>query len=439
MKIAMATGMIELDREVEEILGNRKDTKISMVNYREFFKIETFDVVVLSDRLMGDTKIQDLFFILKSNNTRIIYLTNCDDVKGVKRCFSYSVNDILFDPVKPNDIIKLILKPNSFSDIKDIYLRYKGIPNSMYNEKISTVDKKIKVVEKKVEIPVKEIVYKPKILKKNIITVYTAEDSLLTADFITQLSVILSKKVQQKILILDFNTLFPVMDDFLGVTKEIEIESVYDLKKSTSLVLMHNAIERNMLNENNITKFVKRHPKYKNIEIATGLYDLILAEKIPKSYYEEIVNTAAKVYDTILINTNPDISLVSTFIPIKLSSKVIFITRPNYTSIRNTLLLVDNLKNIINKDKLKFVISEISSRSLDSDTIEKLFEGYNIIGYLKKNDRREEALNKQKPFIDTLMRGKDTLKEYVALLEKLEYIPKPSIFSRLFIKEEEGL
>ncbi|URZ06729.1 MinD/ParA family ATP-binding protein [Clostridium felsineum] len=429
MDVALATGMTELDNKVTEILKERKDIEVTKVNYREFFKIKHFNIVVISNRLVGDIVMSKLLFDLKSNNTRVVYLTSSDDPFGIKECFNYSINDILLDPVKPSEIINLILKPNSFSDISDIYLEYSGLENK--EGKITN-----RVIEKKVEVPVKEIVYKTRTMKKSIITVYTTDDAFVTADFITQLSVILSKKVDQKILILDFNTLFPVMDNFLGVKKEINIESKYDIEKSTSLTLMYNALERDILNENNLVKFVKKHPKYKNIDLATGLYDLMLFEKMPNEYFSKIVNTASRIYDTILINTNPDISLGSTFVPIKLSSEIIFIVKPNYTSIRNALFVAENFKNVITKDKLNFVIYDFSPKSLDSEIIEELFCDYKLIGYIPKDDIREYALNKQKPFIETIGVKKESKKAYYSILEKLDYVPKASFFSRFFVKKE---
>ncbi|URZ15423.1 MinD/ParA family ATP-binding protein [Clostridium felsineum] len=442
MRVAIATGMTELDEKICSNFKENEDIQITVVNYREFFDKEKFDVAVVSKRLMGDMNLEQLFFLLKSKNTRIIYLTSSDDVLGVKRCFKYS-NDILFDPVEPQDVIKLILKPNSFSDITDIYLKYSnmelkegetGTPVKIIKEGSNT---QTRIVEKIVEKPVKvtETVYKTKILKKKVITCYTTDNALLTADLITQLSVLLSKKTNQKILILDFNTLFPVMDNFLGVTREVDIESKYDVEKSTSLTLMYNAIERNNLNESNFAKFVKK-TKYKNLDLATGNYNLMLFEKTPNDYFSKIVNIASRIYDTILINTNPDISLASTFESIKIATDNILIVKPNYTSIRNTLLLVDSLKTIVNKEKLKFVISEISSSSLDSETIEKLFEGCNIIGYLKKDTRKEEALNKQKPFIDSIALKKSDIKPYINILEKFDYIPQSRFFDKVFFKKE---
>ncbi|PJI06583.1 MULTISPECIES: hypothetical protein [Clostridium] len=442
MKIAIATGMTELDEKICSRLKDNKDMIINVVNYREFFDKQNFNIAVISERLLGDMNLEQLFFVLKSKNTRIIYLTNADDVNGIKRCFKYSINDILFDPVKPEDIIKLILEPNSFADISDIYLKYSnmqlksgeaGTPIKVIKESGGKPKVVEKVVEKIIEKPVtvKETIYKTKILKKKIITFYATDNALLPANLITQLGVLLSKRTNQKILILDFNTLFPIVDDFFGVKKEISIESKYDIGSSTSLVLMYNALERGNLNEGSFFKFVQK-TKFKNLHVATGLYDLALFEKMPEEYFSKIIEIAYKIYDTILVNTNPDIGLASTFIPMLDSTDDVFIIEPNYTSIKNMLFVFSNLNNRISKGKIKVIVDNYSNSGLDSETIEKLLGDYKIIGYLPEDHRREEFLNRQKPFIASTSLKKSDVKPYLKLLEAFDYIKEPTFLDKFF-------
>lgn len=461
MILAIATGMKELDERIKEILSGKEDMEIQIVNYREFFDKKEFDIAIVSERLIGDMDINQLFFLLKSKNTRVIYLTNEDDVKGIKKCFGYSINDILFDPVKPEDAANLVLNPNSFADITDIYLKYSnmeleknddGTPIKIINaggnkngetKVIEKNNEKVveKVVEKVIEKPVvvKETVYKTKILKQKIFTFYTTDNALLTADLITQIGILLSQKIEQKILILDFNTLFPVMDHFLGINKNIDIESKYDIGDNTSLVAMYNAVERNILNSSNFSNFVKKHPKYKNLDIATGLYDLVLFEKMPNEYFERIIDTAAAIYDTILINTNPDISLGSTFIPITKATDVICVTEANYTEIRNLLFVINSLKSKISQDKFKIVLSNITDKSLDEETIKEIFKGYDILSHIPYDEAKEVSLNEQKPFIGKITKRK--LAPYTNILENLDYLPKTSFLDKVFIgnKKEKKL
>lgn len=463
MTLAIATGMKELDERIQEILSSKEDLQIQIVNYREFFDKKEFDIAIVSQRLVGDMDMNQLFFLLKSKNTRVIYLTNEDDVRCIKKCFSYSINDILFDPVKPEDAANLVLNPNSFSDISAIYLKYSnmeleknddGTPVKVINAGGSTKggfnDNGSKVIEKSNEkvvekvalkviekpVVVKETVYKTKTLRQKILTFYTTDNALLTADLITQIGVLLSQKVEQKILILDFNTLFPVMDHFLGISKNVDIESKYDVGDNTSLVAMYNAVDRNILSSSNFGNFVKKHPKYKNLDVATGLYDLVLFEKMPNEYFEKIIDIAATIYDTILINTNPDISLGSTFIPITKATDIICVTEANYTEIRNMIFVINNLKSKIPQNKLKIVISNITGKSLDKETVKEIFKDYDILSYIPYDASKERSINEQKAFISGLNNKKQ--EPYAKILENLEYIPKTSLLNKIFGTKGEG-
>lgn len=193
---------------------------------------------------------------------------------------------------------------------------------------------------------------------------------------------------------------------------------------------MYNAIERDILNSNNFSSFVKKHPKYKNIDIATGLYDLVLFEKMPNECFEKIIDTAKTIYDTILINTNPDISLGSTFIPITKATDIICVTEANYTEIRNMIFVINNLKSKISQDKFKIVLSNITGESLDKETVEEIFKGYNILSYIPYDAAKEGSLNNQKAYIDGFNNKK--LESYIKVLENLGYIPKTSFLNKVF-------
>lgn len=447
MTLAIATGMKELDEKIEEILSCREELQIHIVNYREFFDKKEFDIAIVSERLVGDMDMNQLFFLLKSKNTRVVYLTNEEDVRGIKKCFGYSINDILFDPVKPEDAANLVLNPNSFADITGIYLKYSnmelekndaGTPVKVINAGGAASSTKLteknneKVVERVIEKPVvvKETVYKTKILKQKILTFYTTDNGLLTADLITQIGVLLSQRVEQKILMLDFNTLFPVMDHFLGINKNIDIESKYDVGNNTSLVAMYNAIDRNILNSSNFSNFVKKHSKYKTLDVVTGLYDLVLFEKMPNEYFERIIDIAADIYDTILINTNTDISLGGTFVPLAKATDIICVTEANYTEIRNLLFVINNLKSKMQQNKFKIIVSNVTSKSLDKETIKEIFKKYDILSYIPYDEAKERSLNDQKPFISRL--NKKKLEPYIKVLENLDYLPKTSFLDKVF-------
>lgn len=124
--IAIATGYDMLDKKLKDLL---EDAKI--VNYREFLTKKPFDIVVLSRHLIGNIKLEELILLLRQNNTRVIFLTEEDDVKDIRLCLKYAIYDIIFDPIVPEKIMNVIENPNNFADIKNIFLKVNsGDPTS---------------------------------------------------------------------------------------------------------------------------------------------------------------------------------------------------------------------------------------------------------------------------------------------------------------------
>ena len=458
MKVGIATGFEALDNRVKLEL-DKKRIESNIIGYRKFFFDnieEKFDVVVLSKNLPqeSEVKLNDLLYALRKSGIRIIFLSSKDeeDSEDVKKCMDLSVYDLLFDPIDPEQVVELIEKPNTFADISDIYNRYKDVKVTGGNKisiprvsKQSTssmeakpkVKTKVvkKVVEKVVEKPVvvEKTVYKIRNMKSRILAFYTTDNAFLTADLITQLSVLLSKKTDQKILVVDFNTLFPVMDQFLETKKSTDVQSEYDIGDNTSIEAMYNAMDRNIFNSDVFSKLVVHHPKYKKLDVVTGSNDLVLFQSLDEAHYRKILEAAAENdYNSIFINTNPDIGLAGTLVSIENATDVICLCEGNYTSMSNLLFMISNLKKRIESKRIKIVIMNTSGTSLDKETIEKVFEGYQVIGYIPFEKEKESSLNDGKVFISHAPEKK--ILPYTKIIESLGYLPKTSFMDRLFKK-----
>jgi len=116
--IAIATGYDMLDQKIAETLGN-----VQIVNYREFLLKNKFDIVVISRHLIGNVEMENLLLILRQNNTRIIFLTEEDNVREIRLCLDFAIYDMLFDPIDPTRVIDLIENPRTFADIKRIFVK----------------------------------------------------------------------------------------------------------------------------------------------------------------------------------------------------------------------------------------------------------------------------------------------------------------------------
>lgn len=132
MHIAIATGINGLN---EDLLKTLEDSEI--VHYREYLTKEghEHEVVILSRYLNGDIEIEQLIFMLKQSNTRIIYLTEPDNEEEIRLCLKYSVYDIIFNPLSVSKIIDVYKNPKSFADVSKLYVKY--INNEELEEKKS--------------------------------------------------------------------------------------------------------------------------------------------------------------------------------------------------------------------------------------------------------------------------------------------------------------
>lgn len=121
--IAIATGMDALDKKIFSIFEDKGIKDIKIVNYREFLLKNDFDVVIMSNYLVGEIELELMLLELKEKDNRVIYLTNEDKLSELKLCFRYNVYDIVLDPIDPKMIFKLYESPNKFKDIKKMFLK----------------------------------------------------------------------------------------------------------------------------------------------------------------------------------------------------------------------------------------------------------------------------------------------------------------------------
>lgn len=138
-QIAIATGFKELDEQLQIALS--KNNEVTIVHYREFLEKKHFDLVILSKKLKGtDLSAEKLMFILKQNNTRIIYLGNSEDSdegKYVNLCSKYAIYDILLSPFTIDEILQTIRVPKRFKDVSPYFVKYvnnEEIPNESLKE-----------------------------------------------------------------------------------------------------------------------------------------------------------------------------------------------------------------------------------------------------------------------------------------------------------------
>lgn len=132
--IAIATGIIELDKLLKTQIEVSR-----IINYREYLFKEEFSTVILSSHLLGDVDFDSIIYYLKEKGSRIIFLTNIDQISIMKICFKYGVYDLVFDPITAEKILQVLGEPKEFKDISKIFLK---IFDSDEEEKLVNIENK---------------------------------------------------------------------------------------------------------------------------------------------------------------------------------------------------------------------------------------------------------------------------------------------------------
>lgn len=164
--IAICTGKEKLN---EYLHINIPNTQI--VNYREFLIDNKFDIVIISSHLIGDIPFEKLFFILKQNGSRIIYLTDetiKEEHKYISLCLKYGIYDIYLGEITAENIANLINSPKGLQneDVQELFVKYVN-REDLEERKVALKDLlKTKLPKKQGEDINKEIQYVDKIIEK---------------------------------------------------------------------------------------------------------------------------------------------------------------------------------------------------------------------------------------------------------------------------------
>ncbi|MDK2888065.1 MAG: hypothetical protein PWP72_943 [Thermoanaerobacter sp.] len=124
MRVLVATGFEELDRDISAGLSGRGIDTAGECYYREgllsLAKDRGADVVVLSPHLPGQMEIADLVKELRMAGLRVILLPGRrDDKKAVdlaRKAVALGVYDLVWDPVSPGAVVNRVLNPATLAE-----------------------------------------------------------------------------------------------------------------------------------------------------------------------------------------------------------------------------------------------------------------------------------------------------------------------------------
>lgn len=118
MRVLLATNIRALDEGIKRLCGDGIEFA-GEVYYREAIPeaAEGVDTVVLSAVLPGEEDVGGMIYRLRCADKRIILLAGEKGNVIADTALAAGVYDILFDPVKPEDVVRLLRKPNKFADV----------------------------------------------------------------------------------------------------------------------------------------------------------------------------------------------------------------------------------------------------------------------------------------------------------------------------------
>lgn len=438
-ELITATGM----KKLNAYLSENKDIKVIHpdIDYQEelFSILATADpdVLLILDKLPGPFNKRELFeeLIKLNKKMKIIFMLKEDE-------------DTAFIKFLKKNGIKDTVSVNDDFDIDEYLLPKILFEDPTKQEVKEIIEQKDLAVEEEIKKNKVKVVIKTKVLRQQIITFYTTDNNLMKDTILTNMAVLLAKKSDHKILVIDMNTPTPSLDHFFGISKEIMVEDIYNSASVDSgLSACYASMEKKIFNTELLKEFVTPFKNYKNLDVLTGIYDLDLVGKMEVSHYGKLIESAADIYDTVIISVNPFWENAATYTAIMKSTKVIVTCDANWTNARNTRTIikkeyVDNQN--VSVDKFELIITNNTDGSLDKDVLKKIFEEFKILGFIPYNKNYEKCLNKKKPFVTSMYAKKDSL-VYLDILTKLGYIPSISLTDKLFNRkkliksiEEEG-
>ncbi|MNL91276.1 hypothetical protein D3C81_10070 [compost metagenome] len=271
--------------------------------------------------------------------------------------------------------------------------------------------------------------------KAQVITFFTTDNTLDRDDILTQTSVLIAKETGLKVCVIDLNPITATLDHFFNIDKFVSLKDVYSSTSDTGLKVLHNAIEKNIFSRQLFEEAAIKHPKYSNLHILTGLYDMSLFDELEVSHYDIIVSTAKTLYDIVILNISPAVFTAASYIALSKSDDILVISDANYTHARNSIFMLKYLFETlkISKEKVGIIINNLGVHSLDRETMKKIFADFNLVTFIPYNKHRMTYINNKQFFINSQFAKKD-VPSYMSILEYLDLAKKVTFVDKLLGK-----
>lgn len=360
---------------------------------------DEFDVLVVSALLQGQFEFFD--FVDKIRNidkqVRIVVVTDemTSDLK--RKLNEEKIIDIFIDSeVEIKDIIDSINREEPLrkrcAAVREDEVRYISSENTKTNN----------------------VIFQNNVTQKQEVIVINGINGAGKSTVACNLAKILASRASSKILLIDLDTLNGNIDEIFEINKiPPNVKIAIDESKKCGLNYAAELIDKNRFDANVFEELVISSG---NVDVLTGNVSLHYCQNIlNENHYNAILNCAKEKYDFIIIDTSSNIFLDSTKWALKQANRVMFIVENNYISMKKTtqLLKVYSESWGIWKNKIQIVINKEVSRGIESEVVQKILNDYEVVGKIKYMEENMES-------------------SYLKILETINYIPKVSIFNKLF-------
>ena len=399
----------------------------------EILKASLPDVLLLSELLPGGYDKKGIIEKIREIDGyfKVIIILEREDVEFRNFLISKGIFDIFVDnQAEMDDLVECINQ-----DPKVIVRIKQEIPKETREEMENL---KRLLLEKPAVI--REEVVIPQIQRQEVIAV-CGPGSAGKSCFVTQLAVLLTQRSKAKILVMDFDTVHPSLDQYLGVPKSPpNVDYSIGGGRCSGLNYMIDAIDKNKLESSVFDELVARPRGMETLHVLTGNDSLYVCQDVLNSdYYRVILEKAKELYDIILIDTSSNIFVDSTQFAAVNASRIFLLAEGTYLSLKRTMLLLEMYVKEWNvrKEKIRVVINKYNSYSLDKAVVGELLGDYSICGYIRQDSRYDLYLNKNVPMMKKALRR--DREPFLRILEEFSLVPRRRWFERILKPADERL
>ena len=337
------SGDIQYKEGILEVLENNQD----------------IDFIILNSLLSGNIDIKELINKINDISRKIkiiIFLEKTDD-ELEKYLFENKIYKIFYNnEVGINDLINIINNDQlNNEELKQEIEKLK----ELLLKKENNIDKNItnKNIQKENNLQKKQgkiiCILGTSGVGKSIISVNLAKANIYS---------------KNKILIIDFDLINNSINTILGVGKSnIKIEENKELKyQKNKIIKINKKIDLLIFAEQNIHNFIP------------------------------LLNELKKIYNYIFIDTNSTGLIEINIEIINASDLILFISDTNLLEINKSIKLLDKYINKfkINKNCFNIIFNKYNSESINIKLLKNIFSEFNILGYLKYNEKYNKLINK---------------------------------------------